>query len=199
MVSRTAGTLASVVCLLVAQADRAEAQRFGGQFGAAGGFWLQYLVADVGDDRNFGRDLGDLVLVGGRGFIQSGRVRLGGGGFGGAFVDEGVNEAGNEVTGGFSGGGLIIEYLIRQQDLELLVGGLIGGGTLNIEERISVTGNVETVNRVRDTLFIGQPWVRVGYNLAPFLNTGVQIGYLIGTQGFDGFSLGIDITAGLIP
>ena len=176
-----------------------EAQRFGGQFGAAGGFWLQYVTADAGVERSFGRDLGDLILTGGRGFIQTGRVRLGGGAFGGSFLDEGVNAAGNEVTGGLGGAGFVAEYLVVQQNLEVTVGGLIGGGTITIEELLGVDGEVESLNRIEDTIFIGIPWVRVGYNIAPFVNTGFQVGYLLGSQGFDGFSISVDVTAGLIP
>lgn len=191
--------VALAVLAAAAMPSEARAQRFGGQFGAAGGFWLQYLAAEAGDERSFGRDLGHLILTGGRGFLQTGRVRLGGGAFGGSFVDEGVNPSGNEVTGGLGGAGFTAEYLLVRQNLEVTVGGFIGGGTITIEELLDVQGEVETVNRVEDTIFLSIPWVRVGYNIAPFVNTGLQVGYLVGTQGFDGFSLAIDVTAGLIP
>ncbi len=197
MVSRILATLA--VLFVCCQPDAAWAQRFGGQFGGAAGFWLQYMIPNIDTRSTFGRDLGDLVLVGGRGFIQTGRVRLGFGAFGGSFTDEGVNSAGNEVSGGLNAAGLTAEYLIVQKELELIVGGFIGGGTLNVEELLSVTGEVETINRVKESLVIGIPWVRAGYNIAPLVNVGVEVGYMVGTQGFDGLTIGLDILAGLIP
>ncbi len=190
---------ALVALSILSSPDTAHAQRFGGQFGAAVGFWLQYVAVNLDEQRSFGRDLGDLVLTGARGFVQTERVRLGGGAFDGSFVSEGVNAVGNEVTGGLSGAGFVAEYLVVRQDLEVLVGGMVGGATLNTEERLATRGDVETINRIKDTIFIGIPWVRVGYNVAPFVNTGFQVGYLIGAQGFDGFTLGLDITVGLIP
>ncbi len=185
--------------LLLSQGEVAHAQRFGGQFGAAAGFWLQYLVVDIKTEDSFGRDLGNIVLLGGRGFVQSGRVRLGFGAFGGSHVNEGVNAAGNEVTGGLSGAGFTAEYLVVQKNLELVIGGFAGGGTLLAEERLGVSGDVEMLNRREDTIFFGIPWVRLGYNIAPFVNTGIQLGYLVGSQGLDGLTLSIDVFAGLIP
>ncbi len=175
------------------------AQRFGGQFGGAGGFWLVFVNPDVDNDQSFGRDLGGVIGLGGRGFLQTGRVRLGGGAFGGGFVDEGLNPAGNEVEGGLSAAGFTFEYLAYQQNLEVMVGGLVGGGSLTLEERLGSAGGVESLRRRRDRVFVGYPWVRVGYNLAPFANAGLQLGYLFGTRDIGGFAIGLDVLVGLIP
>ncbi len=175
------------------------AQRFGGQFGGAGGFWLVYVDLDVDDDRSLGRNLDGVIGLGGRGFLQTGRVRLGGGAFGGGFVDEGLNSAGNEVEGGLSATGFTFEYLAVQQNIEVVVGGLVGGGSLTVEERLGSAGGVESLNRQRDSIFLGYPWVRVAYNLAPFANAGLQLGYLIGSRDIGGFAIGLDVLVGLIP
>lgn len=175
------------------------AQRFGGYYGGAGGFWLMYVAPDIPADRSFDRELGDVVTLGGRGFVQVGRVRLGGGGLGGSFTDEGLNEAGNRVSGSLSMGGFTAEYLVVQQDYEIAVGGLAGGGRFELEERLSLDGDVERLNRRSEGIFVGVPWVRVAYNPAPFVNAGLQVGYVVGSEGFDGFAIGLDIVAGLIP
>lgn len=190
--------LAIILGILAFPRDGA-AQRFGGQFGGAGGIWALYVAPDVEDEFSFDRDLGGLILIGGRGFLQVGRIRLGGGGFGGSFTDEGLNPAGNDVTGGLGGGGFTAEYLLVQRDYEVAVGGLIGGGSYTFEERLSLDGDVETLNRRQRSIFIGMPWARAGYNLAPLVNAGLQIGYLIGSEDVGGFSIGLDIVVGLIP
>ncbi len=177
----------------------ASAQRFGGQFGGGGGFWVLLIDPDAGEDRAFGRDLGAVIAVGGRGFLQTGRVRLGGGAFGGGFLDEGLNSDGNDVRGSLSAGGFTFEYLAVQQNLEVIVGGLVGGGSLTLEQRLAVSGDVETLERRRDTIFVGYPWVRLAYNLAPFVNAGLQLGYLIGSKDVGGPAVGLDIQVGLIP
>lgn len=187
------------VVTLLTMATEARAQRFGGQFGAAGGVWLLYVAPDVESDRAFGRELGDILAIGGRGFLQLGRVRLGGGGFGGSFTDEGLNPDGNDISGGLSGGGFTAEYLLVQKEWEIGVGGFLGGGNLTIEERLGVEGDVENLNRRQRTIFIGIPSVRAAYNLAPFVNAGLQVGYLAGSEGVDGFTLGLDVVVGLIP
>ncbi|NIN73272.1 MAG: hypothetical protein GTO46_15380 [Gemmatimonadetes bacterium] len=189
--------LASVVLLLLPES--ASAQRFGGEFGGGGGFWLVYADLGIDVDRSFGHDVGGVVTLGGRGFLQTGKVRLGGGAFGGGFVDEGLNSAGNRVQGGFSAGGFTAEYLIVQQNLELVIGGMAGGGVLTIEEIVIVSGGVEDLRRRRESMFVGYPWVRVGYNPAPFINVGLQLGYVAGTQDVGGFAIGLDVMAGLIP
>lgn len=177
----------------------AQAQRFGGDFGGGGGFWLLYVDPGVETEGSFGRDIGQVVALGGRGFLQTGRIRLGGGGFGGSFTDEGLNADDNRVTGGLSGGGFTAEYLLVRRNAELLIGGLLGGGSLTIEERLSVDGDVDTLRRRRDTIFVGYPYLRGGYNPAPFVNVGLQLGYLIGTEGVGGFAVGLDILVGIVP
>lgn len=189
--------LASGVFLLLPES--ACAQRFGGDFGGGGGFWLVYADLGIDADRSFGRDVGGVVALGGRGFLQTGRVRLGGGAFGGGFVDEGSNSGGNRVQGGFSGGGFTAEYLVVQRNLELAVGGMAGGGVLTIEEIVGVSGEVEELRRRRESMFLGYPWLRVSYNPAPLINVGLQLGYMAGTQEVGGFAIGLDIMAGLIP
>ena len=177
----------------------AYAQRFGGDYGGGGGVWLVYVAPDIETERSFERDVGGVVAIGGRGFLQTGKVRLGGGAFGGGFTDEGLNGAGNKVKGGLSAGGFIAEYLAVQQNLEVTVGGLLGGGVLTIEESLGTSGDVEDLRRRRDTIFVGYPWVRVGYNPAPFVNAGLQLGYLLGTDDVGGVAVGIDVMVGLIP
>ncbi len=194
----TIRTLTLILALALVPSS-AWAQRFGGQFGGAGGLWLVFVNPDVAEDRSFGRDLGGVIGLGGRGFLQTGRVRLGGGAFGGSFIDEGLNSAGNEVDGGLSAAGFTLEYLAYQQNLEVIVGGLVGGGSLTLEERLGSAGGVETLRRRRDGVFIGYPWVRVGYNLAPFANAGLQLGYLFGSRDIGGFAIGLDVLVGLIP
>ena len=191
--------LALALVLFASWPGRAVAQRFGGQYGGGAGFWIQYLAPNITAEDAFGRDVGGVVMLGGRGFLQIGRVRLGGGGFGGSFTDEGVNDAGNEVTGGVSGGGFIAEYLVLRDNYEVAVGGLAGGGSFSVEERLDLRGDVEALRRRKKAIFIGEPWVRVAYNLAPFVNAGLQIGYLIGSEDFHGFSVGLDVLVGLIP
>jgi hypothetical protein len=39
----------------------------------------------------------------------------------------------------------------------------------------------------------------VGYNPAPLVNAGLQLGYLIGTDDVGGVAVGIDVMVGLIP
>jgi hypothetical protein len=188
-----------LIGILVLLPSLASAQRFGGDYGAAAGVWVLYVDPGVKPDESFGRDLGGVVAFGGRIFLQTGRVRLGGAAFGGGFTDQGLNAAGFDVSGGLSGGGVTAEYLVVQQNLEVALGGMLGGGTLNIEELLGVTGDVENINRRRDTLFLSYPWVRLGYNPAPFVNVGLEVGYMLGTQGVGGFSAGLDILVGLIP
>ncbi len=195
--NRTRTLLVAVFLTLLPHS--AFAQRFGGQVGAGGGFWLLYMVPNIESDQSFGRDLGDVVTLGARAFVQFERVRLGGGGFGGGFTSEGLNASGNEVTGGVSGGGFTAEYLALRQNLEIAFGGFAGGGVVTVEERQSIIGDEETLKRRRDTIFIGLPWVRLGYNPAPFVNVGLQLGYFIGTRDFDGFTVGLDVMVGLIP
>lgn len=189
------------VGLLASAPGSAFAQRFGGDFGGAVGFWLVYVDPGVDRDQSFGRDLGGIVAMGGRAFLQTGRVRLGGGAFGGSFTDEGRNPSGADVSGGLSAGGFIAEYLVVQQNFELALGGMAGGGVLTIEELldVDVSGDVETLRRRSETIFVGYPWVRVGHNPAPFINVGLQLGYLFGSEDIGGFSAGIDILVGIIP
>lgn len=189
--------LAGILTLL--PGEGALAQRFGGDYGAAAGFWLLYLDTGVEPEESFGRDLGNVVAMGGRLFFQTGRVRLGGAFFGGSFANEGLNSDGFQVNGGLSAGGFTAEYLIHQQNLEVIVGGLVGGGTLNIEEQLAVSGDIETLRRRRESVFLAYPWARIAYNPAPFVNAGLEFGYLIGTQGVGGFGVGLDILVGLIP
>ncbi len=188
-----------LACVITLLPRSAFAQRFGGDYGAAAGFWLVYVDLGINEDLSFGRDVGGAVMLGGRGFLQVGRVRLGGGAFGGGFTNEGLNESGNRVQGGLSAGGLTAEYLAVQQNLEVTLGGMVGGGVLTIEERISVSGDVEELRRYRDSMFVGYPWVRVGYNPAPFVNVGLQLGYFVGTGEAEGFAVGLDIMVGVIP
>lgn len=196
--SLTAPLLFVVGALLLGPSD-APAQRFGGQYGVGAGFWMLYLDPGVDAERAFGRGVGNVVALGGRGFVQLGRVRLGGGGFAGGFTDEGLNPAGNPVEGRLSGGGFTAEYLVVQQNFELIVGGMAGGGALTIEEELSSSGGVDELRRRQDTIFLGYPWVRAGYNVAPFVNVGFQLGYLVGGNDVDGFAASIDIVVGLIP
>lgn len=190
-------------CCLVLLPASAYGQRFGGDFGGAVGFWLLYVDPGIEEDRSFGRDVGSVLGVGGRGFLQTGRVRLGGGGFGGSFISEGLNESGHKVDGALSGGGFIAEYLLVQRNLELTVGGFAGGGVLTLVEFLPPepgdVGDVERLRRRRQTLFIGYPWVRLGYNPAPFVNAGLQLGYLIGSEDVGGFAASIDVLVGIIP
>jgi hypothetical protein len=190
-------------CWSVLLPGSAFAQRFGGDFGGAVGFWLLYVDPGIEENRSFGRDVGDVVAFGGRGFLQTGRVRLGGGGFGGSFSCEGLNESGNRVQGGLSGGGFVAEYLLVQRNLELAVGGLAGGGVVTIEEllppEVGDSGDVERLRRRREGIFIGYPWVRLGYNPAPLVNAGLQLGYLVGSEDVGGFAVSIDVLVGIIP
>ena len=185
--------------LLFLQAETAFSQRLGGDFGGGGQFWVLYIDPGIDVDRSFGRDVGGVTAIGGRGFLQTRRVRLGGGGFGGSFSDEGLNEDGNRVQGGLSAAGFTAEYLAVQQDLEVAVGALLGGGVLSLEERLSVSGDVEELRRRRDAIFVAYPWVRLGYNPAPFVNVGLQLGYFVGTEDVGGFAIGLEVGVGLIP
>jgi len=193
----------TLVFMLLAAPGTASAQRFGGDFGGAGGFWAVYVDPGIDGDRGFGRDVGAAVALGGRGFLQTGRVRLGGGAVGGSFLDEGQNTAGNRVQGGLSFGGFTAEYLAVQQNLEISVGGMIGGGVLTLEELLPAQPgddpDTERLRRRRETIFAGYPWARVGYNPAPFVNAGLQVGYLLGSEDVNGFAVGIDVALGLIP
>ena len=196
-------TALAVLMALLALPGTASAQRFGGDFGGAGGFWAVYVSPGLESDRTFGRDVGGAAALGGRGFLQTGRVRLGGGAVGGSFVDEGQNPDGNRVQGGLSFGGFTAEYLAVQQNVEVAVGGMIGGGVLTLEELLPAEpdddADVERLRRREEAVFAGYPWVRLGYNAAPFVNAGLQVGYLLGGGDVSGFAVGIDITVGLIP
>lgn len=188
-----------VLITLMLNGEPAYAQRAGGDYGVGGGFWLVYVQPGVEVERSFDRDVGAVMAIGGRGFLQTGKVRLGGGAFGGGFTDEGLNEAGNKVQGGLSAGGFTAEYLAVQQNLEVIFGALLGGGVLTIEESLGASGDVEDLRRRRDTIFVGYPWVRVGYNPAPFVNAGLQLGYLLGSNDVGGVAVGIDVVVGWIP
>lgn len=177
----------------------AYAQRFGGDYGGAVGLWFVYADPGIDAQDSFGRDLGGAAALGGRLFFQRGRLRLGLGGFTGGFTKDGRNEAGNQVQGGLSTGGFIAEYLIVQQNLELVAGGMIGPGLLTVEEVLVPGDDVENLNRRRDTTIVGYPWVRVGYNPMPFINVGLELGYLVGGEGIGGFAGGIEVAVGLIP
>lgn len=183
--------------------DTAAAQRFGGDFGVAGGFWTVYVNPDVDADRSFDRDLDGVVALGGRGFLQTGRVRLGGGAAGGSFTDEGLNAAGNRVEGSLSFGGFTAEYLAVQQNFELSFGAMIGGGKLTTEEllpaQVGDDPDVERLRRREEAIFAGYPWVRAAYNPAAFVNAGIQVGYFVGSENVGGFAIGIDVALGLIP
>ena len=194
-------TLLWVVALFLSP-RAAWAQRFGGDYGVGGGLWLVYVDVGVEAGRSFGRDVGGVVALGGRGFLQTGKVRLGGGAFGGGFTDEGPSADGR-VEGGLSAGGFTAEYLVVQRNLEVTVGGMAGGGVLTIEEllpaEVGDPVDVDRLRRRRETMFVGYPWVRVGYNPAPFVNVGLQLGYLVGNDDVDGFAVGLEVNAGLIP
>lgn len=191
----------AVVAAVALAPGSAFGQRFGGDFGGAVGFWLVYVDPGVDSEQSFGRDLGGVAALGGRAFLQTGRVRLGGGAFGGSFTDEGQNSSGFDVSGRLTAGGFVAEYLLVQRNVELAVGGLAGGGVLTLEELldVDVTGDVETLRRRSEGVFVGYPWLRLGYNPAPFVNVGLQVGYLLGSEGVGGFAAGIDVAAGIIP
>lgn len=177
------------------------AQRFGGDYGGAFGLWIVYGEPGLDAERSFGRDLGGLAAVGGRIFFQTGRARLGLGGFSGAFVSDGPNQAGNQVQGGLTTGGFIAEYLVVQQNLEVALGGMLGPGRLSVEEVLIQAGGdgIENLDRDRDTIIVGYPWARVGYNPMPFVNVGLELGFLIGGEGIGGPAGGVEIMVGLIP
>lgn len=189
----------TLVIVIALHPGSANAQRFGGQFGGGAAFWLVYVDPGLDVGESFDRDVGRVIGIGGRAFLQTGRFRLGGGVFGGGFTDEGLNPAGNDVQGGLSAGGFIAEYLIVQQNVELAIGGMAGGGVLTVEEHISTAGDIEELRRRRDPIFAGYPWLRLGYNPAPFVNVGLHLGYFVGSNGVGGFGAGLDVTAGLIP
>jgi hypothetical protein len=198
-VNKSKSTILLLAFILTLVPSSSYAQRFGGDYGAAAGVWVLFVDPGVDSEDSFGRDLGGVIAFGGRLFFQTGRVRLGGAFFGGGFAKEGVNAAGFDVSGGLSGGGFTAEYLAVQHNLELSLGGMVGGGTLNVEELLGVSSDVESINRRRDTVVLGYPWARLGYNPAPFVNVGLEVGYMLGTQGVGGFSVGFDIFVGLIP
>lgn len=191
--------IAATIALAASSPEIASAQRFGGQFGGGAAFWVVYVDPGVDAGESFDRDIGDVVGLGGRAFFQTGRFRLGGGFFSGGFTDEGPNEIGNIVSGGLSAGGFIAEYLVVQQNFEVAVGGLAGGGALTVEESLLTEDGVEALLRRRTGFFAGYPWVRAGYNLAPFVNVGLELGYFIGTNDVGGFAAGLDVVVGLIP
>jgi hypothetical protein len=189
----------TAVFVLFFQPGSAFAQRFGGQFGGAGGFWMLLIDPGVPTGESFGRNIGEVLAFGGRGWLQTGKIRLGGGAFGGGFTDEGLNEAGNEVGGGLAAGGFTAEYLVIQRNVEVIAGALFGGGVVTIEERLGVTGDVEQLLRRQTSFLTSYPWVRVGYNPAALVNVGLELGYMFGTNGVGGPALGLDVMIGLIP
>ena len=128
-----------------------------------------------------------------------GLLCLGAGFFGGGFTNEGPNESGNKVDGRLSSGGFIAEYLALQKNFEVALGGMAGGGVITVEEHISSTGDVELLRRRRTSYFAAYPWVRLGYNPAPFVNVGLDLGYYFGTNDVGGFAASLDIVVGLIP
>ncbi|MHC4108794.1 MAG: hypothetical protein ACYSTY_11975 [Planctomycetota bacterium] len=193
------GLAPALACVLALVPGSAHAQRFGGDFGGAGGFWMGYIDPGIEASDAFGRDPGGVLVLGGRVFVQTGKVRLGGGIFGGGFVDGGLNPDGNEVDGRLSAGGFTFEYLAVQQNFEVAIGGLAGGGVLTVEEKLSESGGVENLRRRRDSIFVGYPWLRLGYNPAPLVNVGLELGYFFGSRGVGGPALGLDILVGLIP
>ncbi len=190
-----------VTAILAVAPSPALAQRFGGDYGGAVGLWVVYadLGIDAGD--SFGRDLGGVAAIGGRLFFQTGRLRLGLGGFTGGVTGDGPNEAGYQVQGRLSTGGFIAEYLVIQQNLELTAGGMLGPGRLTLEEIVDPADDdgFEVLRRDRETIFVGYPWARVGYNPMPFVNLGLELGYVIGSEGVGGLAGGIQIFLGLIP
>jgi hypothetical protein len=190
---------ATLIAVATTSPETVSAQRFGGQFGGGAAFWVVYVDPGVSASESFDRDLGQVVGLGSRAFFQTGRFRLGGGFFAGGFTDEGPNEVGNIVSGGLSTGGVIAEYLVVQQNFEVAVGGLAGGGSLTVEESLLTENGVEALLRRSTSFFAGYPWVRAGYNLAPFVNVGLEVGYFIGTNDVGGFAAGFDIVVGLIP
>jgi hypothetical protein len=179
--------------------NKAEAQRFGGQFGGGAAFWLVYVDPGIDTEQSFGRDIGNVAALGARAFFQTGRVRLGAGFFGGGFTDEGTNESGNKVEGSLSSGGFIAEYLALQKNFEIALGGMAGGGVITVEEHISSTGDIESLLRRRTSYFAAYPWARFGYNPAPLVNVGLEFGYYLGTNDVGGFAASLDIVVGLIP
>jgi hypothetical protein len=175
------------------------AQRFGGDYGGAVGLWLMYADPGIDAQDSFGRDLGGVAGIGGRLFFQKNRLRLGLGGFTGGFIDDGLNDAGNQVQGGLSAGGFIAEYLIVQQNLEVAAGAMAGPGLVSLEEILDAGEDIENLDRRRYTFVAGYPWVRLGYNPMPFVNVGLELGYFFGSEGVGGFAGGIDVLVGLIP
>ncbi len=188
-----------VLLLAFVLPNSAHAQRFGGEFGGGAAFWLAYVDPGISSDQSFGRDVGQVIALGARAFFQTGKVRLGAGFFSGGFTDAGLNQDGNQVDGGLSSGGFTAEYLALQQNFEIAVGGMAGGGVITIEERIGTTGDIETLRRRRESYFAAYPWVRFGYNPAPLVNVGLELGYYAGTKDVGGFAAALDIVVGLIP
>jgi hypothetical protein len=190
-----------VAAILALTPAPALAQRFGGDYGGAVGLWIVYADPGIDASDSFGHDLGGVAAIGGRLFFQTGRMRLGLGGFTGGFTGDGANEDGYQVQGGLTAGGFIAEYLIVQQNLEVAAGGMVGPGRLTLEEiRDSADDDgFEVLRRDRKTTFVGYPWARVGYNPMPFVNVGLELGYLFGSDGVGGFAGGIEILLGLIP
>lgn len=198
MVSRLPLLAAAILALTPSPAL---AQRFGGDYGGAVGLWIVYADPGIDAGDSFGKDLGGVAAIGGRLFFQTGRLRLGLGGFTGGFTGDGSNGDGNQVQGGLTTGGFIAEYLIVQQNLEIVAGGMLGPGRLTLEEVLDPADDdgFEVLRRDRRTLFIGYPWARVGYNPMPFVNVGLELGYVVGSDGVGGFAGGIEILLGLIP
>lgn len=190
-----------LIAVLAVTPRPALGQRFGGDYGAAFGLWIVFGDPGLDAERSFDRDLGPVAAVGGRIFFQTGRARLGLGGFTGGFVSDGPNEAGNQVQGGLTTGGFIAEYLVVQRNLEVAVGGMVGPGRLSVEEVLVAAGDdgVENIDRDRDTVLVGYPWARLGYNPMPFVNVGLELGYLMGGEGIGGFAGSIELMLGLIP
>jgi hypothetical protein len=179
----------------------AVAQRFGGDYGGAVGLWIVYADPGIDAADSFDRDLGGVAAVGGRLFFQTGRLRLGLGGFTGGFTGDGANEDGYQVQGGLTSGGFIAEFLIVQQNLEVAAGGMLGPGRLTLEEIVDPADDdgFEVLRRDRKTIAVAYPWARVGYNPMPFVNLGLEAGYMIGSEGVGGFAAGIEVLLGLIP
>lgn len=193
--------LSLLTAILLLTPTPALAQRFGGDYGGAVGLWIVYADPGIDAADSFDRDLGGVAAIGGRLFFQTGRLRLGLGGFTGGFTGDGANQEGNQVQGGLTTGGFIAEYLIVQQNFEFAAGGMLGPGRLTLEEIVDPDDEdgFEVLRRDRETLFVGYPWARVGYNPMPFVNVGLELGYLVGSEGVGGFAGGIDILLGLIP
>lgn len=192
-----------LIAVLAVTPRPALGQRFGGDYGAAFGLWIVFGDPGLDAERSFDRDLGPVAAVGGRIFFQTGRARLGLGGFTGGFVSDGPNEDDppRQVQGGLTTGGFIAEYLVVQRNLEVALGGMLGPGRLSVEKVLVPADDdgVENLDRYRNTILVGYPWARVGYNPKPFVNVGLELGYLVGGEGIGGFASSIELMLGLIP